>query len=72
MTPGRIVEVHVRPPDLASLDPNAPIVTMEKDDRGVWWHGVGGKLVRRATTLESILPLAPAAWRRLGTPGDTP
>lgn len=58
-----IIEVEVCPPDLARLDADAPVVTMEKDSAGRWWHGVGGVLVRPATTLETLLPLSPRTWR---------
>lgn len=58
-----IVEVEVCPPDLANLDPSAPVVTLEKDSAGRWWHGVGRVLVRPATTLETLLPLSPRTWR---------
>ena len=62
------MEAHVRPPDLARPDPRELIVLLMKDSAGAWWHVVGRDVIRRATVLETLLPMAPEAWRRLGTP----
>lgn len=63
----RFVEVHVRPYDFTQ-PVTQPLVTLSRDWQGAWWHTVGGEVVREATLLESLLPLAPSTWQGLGTP----
>ncbi len=58
-----ISEVYVMP-TYGKGGSDAHIVSMRKAG-GEWWHFVGNVLQRKATTLESLLPLAPALWQEL-------
>lgn len=59
-------EVRVRP--IMGSDPDEPVVTLQRDNAGVWWHLVGGLVVRRAETMERALRISPQVWRQLGYP----
>lgn len=60
------MEVYVRPP--VGTDLSEPVVTLSRDSARQWWHTVGGKVIRQATTMETLLPLAPDVWKTLGLP----
>jgi hypothetical protein len=62
------MEVYVRPP--LGTDPAEPVVTLSRDSAQRWWHTVGGKVVRQATPMETLLPLAPKVWKSLGFPAE--
>lgn len=66
-----ILEVYVCPTyDTAPL---GPLLTLERDSHGVWWHVVGAVAVRPAEGLETLLPLAPPrVWRSLMTRDTKP
>lgn len=67
MTPAYpFLEIYVRPP--VGIDLSEPVVTLSRDSAQRWWHTVGGKAVRQATTVETLLPLAPGTWKALGLP----
>ena len=65
------IEIFARSPDLAALDPDELIVTLSRDSAGRWWHTRGGEVVRPASTVETLLSLAPTQWRGLGRPTAT-
>ncbi len=62
MTPD-ITEVYIMP-TYGKGGAGAHVVSMCKAD-GCWWHFVGNVLQRKATTVESLLPLAPKRWQEL-------
>lgn len=57
------VETHIRP--YFGTDPEEPVVAMEQDASGSWWHTHGAKAVRPATPAESLLICAPTVWAAL-------
>lgn len=56
-------EVHVMP-TFGHGGSDQLIITLEKRD-GRWYHFVGAKMVREATIIEQLLPLAPGRWMEL-------
>lgn len=57
----RFEEVYGRPYDYNG-SPCQLLVTLSRDAQGRWWHTVGGKIIREATWIETLLPLVPAVW----------